>query len=107
MDIKHAIHCQKVYTDETVCEECELYFECTHETQADIARLAINALEKQIPQKTILNFEDDREYEDYICPNCKDILQQRRKGATAITIYKFKHCHHCGQALDWGENSKD
>ena len=51
MEIRQAIHCQKVYTDETVCEECELHSECTHETQADIARLAIAALEKQIPKK--------------------------------------------------------
>lgn len=62
---------------------------------------ALAAIHKQIPQKIIFNSEDDREYEDYICPNCKDILQQRRKGATAITIYRFKYCHNCGQALDW------
>ncbi|RKJ46552.1 hypothetical protein D7X98_04135 [bacterium 1XD8-76] len=61
------------------------------------------ARERQIPKKIILNSEDDMEYEDYICPNCKDILQQRRKGATRITIYKFKFCHNCGQSLDWSE----
>ena len=68
---------------------------------------AVEALKKQTAQKIIFNSENDREYEDYICPNCKDILQQRRKGATAITIYKFKYCHNCGQALDWKENHKD
>lgn len=103
MNIHNAIHCQKVYTDETVCEECELYSECTHETQADIARLTIAALEKQIPKKIIFNSEKDREYEDYICPNCKDILQQRRMGAKRIIIYKFKFCHNCGQRLDWSD----
>lgn len=62
---------------------------------------AIAALKKQYPQKIILNSEDDREYEDFICPNCKDILQQRRKGATAVTVHHFAYCHVCGQALDW------
>lgn len=61
------------------------------------------ARERQIAKKIILNSEDDREFEDFICPNCKDILQQRRKGATRITIYKFKFCHNCGQKLDWSE----
>lgn len=65
--------------------------------------MAVVALEKKIPKKIILNSEDDRENEDYICPNCKDILQKHRKGATRITIYKYKFCHRCGQALDWSE----
>lgn len=103
MEIKQAIHCLKNDCDEEVCEECDFYHDCTHETRADVARLAVNALEKQITQKIIFNSEDDREYEDYICPNCKDILQQRRKGATRITIYKYKFCHNCGQMLDWSE----
>lgn len=54
-------------------------------------------------KKIILKIEESREYEDYICPNCKDILQQRRKGATAITIFKFKYCYNCGQKLDWSD----
>lgn len=65
--------------------------------------MAVEALEKQIPKKIIFNSENDREYEDFICPNCNDILQQRRKGATRITIYKLIFCHNCGQMLDWSE----
>lgn len=61
------------------------------------------AVEKQRAKKIIYETEDDREYEDYICPNCKNCLQQRRKGATRITIYKFKHCPDCGQAIDWSD----
>ena len=59
------------------------------------------ARERQNQKNIILNSEADREYEDYICPSCKDILQQRKKGATAISIYHFKHCPNCGQALKW------
>lgn len=71
--------------------------------EREAARDAIDAVQKQIPKKIIFNSEKDREYEDYICPNCKDILQQKRKGATRITIYKYKFCHNCGQMLDWSE----
>lgn len=71
--------------------------------EREAARDAIDAVQKQIPHKIIFNSEDDREYEDCICPNCKDILQQRRKGATRIIIYKYKFCHNCGQMLDWSE----
>lgn len=88
MDIRQAIFCQKVYTDETACEECELYSECTHETQADIARLAITALEKQIPKKPIRDGL-------YACPNCHTIMLQ---GAFEA---RGKCCKECGQAIDW------
>lgn len=53
---------------------------------------------KQIEEQT----EDDREFIDYVCPNCKTTLQQKMKGATRITIFKYKYCHWCGQKLDWG-----
>lgn len=92
MEIKHAIHCQRVYTDETVCEECNLYSECTHETQADIARLAISALEKQIPMSPITYKETNRAD----CPVC---------GATVRGINKpfGDWCAKCGQKLDWSK----
>lgn len=64
--------------------------------------LAMQALEKQIPQKVIEQTEDDREFIDYVCPNCKTTLQQKNKQAKRITIYKYKHCIECGQALVWG-----
>lgn len=65
--------------------------------------VAIFALEKQIPQKVIGQTEDDREFIDYVCPNCKTTLQQKNKQAKRITIYKYKHCIECGQALDWSD----
>ena len=65
---------------------------------------AVNALEKQIPKKIIENTETDREFIDYVCPNCKTTLQQKNKQAKRITIYKYKHCIDCGQLLDWGDS---
>lgn len=96
-------------------EMCDLWTDIEHhntdyeilwsEEREEAFTMAENALETQMSKKIILNSEKGREYEDYICPNCKDILQQRRKGATAIIIYKYKFCHNCGQKLDWSETS--
>ncbi len=55
---------------------------------------AVEALKKQIPQKPI--------YDGLCaCPNCHTIMLQ---GAFEA---RGKCCKECGQALDWGENSKD
>ncbi len=61
------------------------------------------ALEKDISKRIEQQTEDDREFIDYVCPNCKTTLQQKIKGATRTTIYKYKHCHWCGQKLDWSD----
>lgn len=63
----------------------------------------ISALEKQIPKKLITETEDDREFIDYLCPSCKVTLQQKYKQSKISTIYKYKHCPDCGQALDWSD----
>lgn len=77
--------------------------DCT-ETQMDFIEeieMAIDALKKQMPKHIEEQTEDDREFIDYVCPNCKTTLQQKMKGATRTTIYKYKHCIFCGQAIDW------
>lgn len=66
--------------------------------------MAVEALEKQIPKHIEEQTEDDRKFIDYVCPNCKTTLQQRMKGATQTTIYKYEHCIFCGQALDWSDD---
>lgn len=73
--------------------------------ECNARELAISALEKQIPKKIIENTETDREFIDYVCPNCKTTLQQKNKQAKRITIYKYKHCIDCGQLLDWGDDN--
>ena len=64
----------------------------------EIANLA---LEKQVKKPIIIETEIDREFEDYICPNCKNILQQKLKCSKTQMVYKYIFCHHCGQALGW------
>lgn len=102
MEIKQAIHCQKVYTDEEVCEECEMYSECTHETQADIARLAIAALEKQMPKK--VDFEQNLgDYTSrFICKCGKRIVVKHDSGVMDNHDAP-NYCPNCGQRLDWSE----
>lgn len=45
--------------------------------------------------------EPDREYIDYICPRCKSIISQRRRGQRMETMYKCKFHDNCGQRVDW------
>lgn len=61
MTENQAAHCLKVYTDETVCEECDFYQNCTHETQADMARAAIKALEEIKQYRAIGTVKECRE----------------------------------------------
>ena len=64
-------------------EECEKAIE-----------IAVDAIEKQIPQKPIGEY---RSVLHYICPNCN----------CTVKLYydspKFPFCKHCGQAIDWSE----
>lgn len=53
--------------------------------------MAIEALEKQIPQKVV------RRDGNYNCPACG-------KPAMAVSARKKKYCDFCGQAIDWSEN---
>ena len=49
----------------------------------------------------LVNDEPDREYIDYICPRCKSIISQRRRGQRMETVYKCKFHDNCGQRVDW------
>ncbi len=71
-------------------------------------KICHEALEKQIPKKIETQTEDDREFIDYICPCCRTTLQQLIKSCYSQryfknTVYKYKYCLHCGQALDWSD----
>lgn len=46
MDYQEAIYCMKVMADEEVCEECNYYYRCDHYKQADMARIAISAMQE-------------------------------------------------------------
>lgn len=48
-------------------------------------KLAISALEKQVPEKPM---------NKYYCPSCEEQL-----------MGKVNYCEECGQAIDWSEGS--
>ena len=53
------------------------------------------------PLPVLVNDETGREYIDYICPRCKDIISQRRRGQRMETVYQCKFHDNCGQRVDW------
>ena len=61
----------------------------------EVAKMAIQALEKQIPKKPIKSEKQVIRYVNtYYCPICK-------LGFTGTGIAKW--CYHCGQKLDWSD----
>ena len=65
----------------------------------DFVRIAINALEKQIPKKPIMKqYYDDMEEEYLCCPTCGEILTDRIPLDNKDFYF---HCLNCGQKLNW------
>lgn len=60
---------------------------------------ALDAVNKQIEQDVIMVTEDDREFEDYVCPNCKTTLEQLHKNSKKEYITGWPNCQHCGQKI--------
>ena len=88
--VREAIFCMKSFIDETVCEECDQYERCDHTIVEDNAKIAIEALEKQLPKKPIEHPAKFAAF--YECPSCGD-----------VDVYGQKNCDNCGQRLDWSE----
>ena len=90
---KEAIDNLKViFSEITECEESICYIT---DIDAEPLRLAIKALEKQIPKKPVYGAANIK------CPNC---------GATLLYyFYSFKidYCDECGQRLDWSEENDE
>ena len=59
------------------------------------------------PLPVLVNAETDREYIDYICPRCKEIISQRRRGQRMETVYQCKYHDNCGQCVDWSDPQPD
>ncbi len=61
----------------------------------DELRLAMTALEKQIPKKVILDEKQTMRFvTTYTCPTCGEGFS-----GTKVCAY----CYHCGQKLDWSD----
>lgn len=57
---------------------------------------AVQSLEKQIPKKVILGYD---EQDSICCPNCKGELMSM----DWYDHWKCNYCELCGQALDWSD----
>lgn len=57
----------------------------------EASRMAVEALEKQMPKKPKEVVTDDNEYICSLCPVCNSDLHEE------------KYCAKCGQAIDWSE----
>ena len=62
-------------------------------------KLAISALEKQVPEKANIwgdGYSDgELVYDMYDCPNCGKSYE--------LDYQEYLHCPSCGQAIDWSE----
>ena len=58
-------------------------------TEVESAKMAIEALKKQVPKKPIKEVYGN--FTMYKCPNCKYALSSR----------EHNYCLHCGQKLDF------
>ncbi len=121
MDEKTAIYCMMVDIDEKHCEDCP---ECGKMTDGEhcakrAVKMAIKALEKQVPKSPILNMNVESpifiDYADghgeckmqknnwWNCPSCGAVVGERRI-LRNNRIYDQKrkvYCDRCGQKLNW------
>ena len=92
----------------------------TKDELAEAMRIAINALEKQIPKKPILknvesgsfvDYDDGQleykvtKWQDWVCPICGWFVGQRynRSQNHSHDQRKCNYCNECGQKIDWSD----
>ena len=76
--------------------------------------IAIDALEKQIPNKPIYELSahalydsdgiylDEMEITTFKCPACNDVLASGE--ISEVDCTDIRYCNNCGQKLDWSES---
>ena len=93
MTNQEAINDLKVILSEiTECEESICYIT---DVDAEPLKLAIKALERQIPKKPIYGAANIK------CPNCEATLLYY------FHSFKIDYCDECGQRLDWSEENDE
>jgi hypothetical protein len=100
--VREAIYCMKSFVDEAVCEECDYYETCDHTRAEENAKIAIKALEKQLPKRPRENGMSDgliKKTKYYTCQTCGNCLLTEMMNERQNTNY----CWDCGQRLDWSE----
>ena len=66
----------------------------------DVCKMAITALEKQIPKKPYI-LQDDRNNDCIECPFCDSFIGYEYD--CRDEHYQINYCPYCGQAIAWSE----
>ena len=85
-------------TSDNDCDNCEYcYSQGNFGEQKEAFKMAINALEKQIPKKPIIQKTDEKSL--YKCPCCTKIFVEAYENTQRGYIPKF--CEMCGQSINF------
>ena len=96
MKIEQALEIKQNWTFEQARNDLERLLLRGEKPADKVVALACKALEKQIPKKVILGYD---EQDSICCPNCKGELLSM----DWYDHWKCNYCEVCGQALDWSE----
>lgn len=83
---------ERIDVEKQICNlpTCDEWFKKKKLRNIEYMSLAIQALEKQIPQKPIGDIKEDAGQ----CPICKEYVNDYFGG-------RMKYCRYCGQLIDW------
>lgn len=96
MKIEQALEIKQKWTSEQARNDLERLLLRGEKPADKVVALACKALEKQIPKKVILGYD---EQDSICCPNCKGELLSM----DWYDHWKCNYCELCGQALDWSD----
>lgn len=84
----------------TAKDVIEFFKSCKSSVEAcnEALGLAVEALEKQVPQRPIFGYD---EQDDIYCPVCKFALGTVEVHEYESTFYNY--CPYCSQKLDWSD----
>ena len=90
-----------IATEKTLIK-CSRMGKLCHSNKIEACETAISIIEKQIPQKPIIEREEFPEInsfcETYRCPICSSLLVERDRVGFTNNLHKY--CD-CGQTIDW------
>lgn len=96
MTIEQALEIKQKWSSEQARNDLEKLLLRGEKPADKVVALACKALEKQIPKKVILGYD---EQDSIGCPNCKGELMSM----DWYDHWKCNYCELCGQALDWSD----
>ena len=96
MTIEQALKIKQNWTAEQARNDLERLLLTGERPANKVIALACKALEKQIPKKVRLGYD---EQDSVCCPNCKCELMSM----DWYDHWKCNYCEVCGQTLDWSD----